>query len=98
MVARAGPAVVRVRDSDSLTPVRRARTLVAVRQLCEIVLRGGAQNIVVSKPFAGPTGGSVVPLAAARKKFKSPCLYGQGPKFVVMGTNRANSDHGGQDR
>jgi Ca2+-binding RTX toxin-like protein len=63
--------------------------LVASAQMCEIVLADG--NIVVSKPFAGPTGGTVVPLAAARKKSKSSCLSGKGPKFAVMGTNKANT-------
>jgi hypothetical protein len=78
-------------SGDSLTACPTGSVLVASAQLCEIVFADGAHNIVVSKPFAGPTGGSVVPLAAARKKFKSPCLSGKGPKFVVMGTNKANT-------
>jgi Ca2+-binding RTX toxin-like protein len=65
--------------------------LVASAQMCEIVSADGSQSIVVSKPFAGPTGGTVVPLAAARKKIKSSCLSGKGPKFVVMGTHKANT-------
>ena len=64
--------------------------------MCEIVSADGSQNIVVSKPFAGPTGGTVVSLAAARKKMKSPCLSGKGPRFVVMGTNKANTIRSGK--
>lgn len=63
--------------------------LVASAGLCEIVSPGQA-NIVVGSPFAGPTGGSVMSLAAARKKYKSSCLSGKGPKFAVVGTNGAN--------
>jgi Ca2+-binding RTX toxin-like protein len=59
------------------------------RGLCEIVSPGQA-NIVVSSPFAGPTGGTVMSLAAARKKYKSSCLSGKGPKFAVVGTNGPN--------
>jgi Ca2+-binding RTX toxin-like protein len=70
--------------------------LVASAQMCEIVSADGSQNIVVSKPFAGPTGGTVVPLAAARQKIKSSCLSGKGPKFVVMGTNKANTIRAGK--
>jgi Ca2+-binding RTX toxin-like protein len=75
---------------STLAPCPTGSTLVASQQLCEIVQGGGEGNIVVSKPFAGPTGGTVVSLAVARAKMKSPCLTGRGPKFVVMGTNKAN--------
>ncbi len=75
---------------STVAPCPTGSTLVASQQLCEIVQGDGEGNIVVSKPFAGPTGGSVVSLAAARAKMKSPCLTGKGPKFVVMGTNKAN--------
>lgn len=73
-----------------VAPCPTGSTLVASQQLCEIVQGGGQGNIVISAPFAGPTGGTVVSLAAARAKMKSPCLTGKGPKFVVMGTNKAN--------
>jgi Ca2+-binding RTX toxin-like protein len=73
-----------------VAPCPTGSTLVASQQLCEIVQGDGQGNIVVSAPFAGPTGGTVVSLAAARAKMKSPCLTGKGPKFVVMGTNKAN--------
>ncbi|HEY5244921.1 MAG TPA: calcium-binding protein, partial [Acidimicrobiales bacterium] len=78
-------------SGDSLRACPNGSVLVASAQMCEIVLADGSQNIVVSKPFAGPTGGTVVPLAAARKKVKSACLSGKGPRFVVMGTNKANT-------
>jgi Ca2+-binding RTX toxin-like protein len=78
-------------SGDSLRACPNGSVLVANAQMCEIVSADGSQNIVVSQPFAGPTGGTVVSLAAARKKMKSPCLTGKGPKFVVMGTNKANT-------
>jgi Ca2+-binding RTX toxin-like protein len=53
---------------------------------CVIFYEG--QTIFVSKPFKGPTGGTVVPLAAARAKFKSPCLSGAGPDYVLLVTAR----------
>lgn len=83
--------------SDSrVAPCATGSTLVASQQLCEIVQGGGQGNIIVSAPFAGPTGGTVVSLAAARAKMKSPCLTGKGPKFVVMGTNKANRIRAGK--
>jgi Ca2+-binding RTX toxin-like protein len=83
-------------SGDSLRACPNGSVLVASAQMCEIVGANGAQNIVVSKPFLGPTGGTVVPLAAARKKVKSACLSGKGPKFVVMGTNKANTIRAGK--
>jgi Ca2+-binding RTX toxin-like protein len=83
-------------SGDSLRACPDGSVLVASAQMCEIVSADGSQNIVVSKPFAGPTGGSVVSLAAARRKVKSACLSGAGPKFVVMGTNKANTIRAGK--
>lgn len=48
---------------------------------------GGMGEIVVGKPYQGPTGGTVVALNVARKRYHSPCLYGAGPKYAVVGTN-----------
>jgi hypothetical protein len=48
----------------------------------------GARVINVGRPFEGPGGGTVIALDEARKRFKSPCLSGPGPKFAVVGTNR----------
>jgi Ca2+-binding RTX toxin-like protein len=68
-------------------------TLIASTQLCEIVLPGGT-DIVVSRPFEGPTGGTVVALAVARKKYRSPCLYGAGSQYAIIGTNHADRIEG----
>jgi Ca2+-binding RTX toxin-like protein len=59
------------------------------RDLCIIPASqsGGMGEIVVGKPYQGPTGGRVVALAVARKLYHSPCLHGAGPKFAVVGTN-----------
>lgn len=47
-------------------------------------------DIVVGPPFSGPSGGTVVPLDVARRRYgRSPCLSGSGnPKFAIVGTNR----------
>jgi Ca2+-binding RTX toxin-like protein len=76
---------------DSLSACPPGSVLVASAQLCEIVTAGGSQSVVVSKPFEGPTGGTVMSLADARKKYKSSCLSGKGPKFVVVGSNKADT-------
>jgi Ca2+-binding RTX toxin-like protein len=55
---------------------------------------GGAQVIGVSRPFAGPTGGEVLALSVARKRYKSGCLSGPGPKFAVVGNNGNNRING----
>lgn len=56
------------------------------RLLCIITQAGGVAGIAVASPFEGPTGGTVVPLALARQQYKSACLNGPGPQFVVVGT------------
>lgn len=47
----------------------------------------GSGVLVVGRPFEGPAGGTVIPLVDARKRYRSPCLSGSGPKYVVVGTN-----------
>jgi hypothetical protein len=47
----------------------------------------GERVIRVGRPFEGPSGGTVIPLDQARRRFHSPCLSGPGPQFVVVGTN-----------
>jgi Ca2+-binding RTX toxin-like protein len=81
------------RTPASLTACPAGSTLVASTQECEIVGPGGTL-IEVSRPFAGPTGGRVVALAVARKKYKSACLSGPGPKYAIVGTNGANRIEG----
>lgn len=51
---------------------------------------GGQGVIVIGRPFTGPSGGTVVSLVNARKKYKSTCLNGPGPKFAIIGTNKAD--------
>jgi len=59
------------------------------RGLCIITAEksGGQGVIVIGVPFSGPSGGRVLSLINARKRFKSPCLSGPGPKFATVGTN-----------
>ncbi|MCA1677587.1 MAG: hypothetical protein LC777_00890, partial [Actinobacteria bacterium] len=46
-------------------------------------------TIIVGRPFAGPSGGTVVPIDIARKRFgNNVCLRGNSaPKFAIIGTN-----------
>lgn len=49
----------------------------------------GPGSVVVGPPSKGPSGGTVVTLTVARKKFPtSPCVHGQGPEYVVVGTRK----------
>lgn len=48
---------------------------------------GGQGVVVVGRPYAGPSGGRVVSLSQARKRYRSACLKGSGPKFAIIGTN-----------
>lgn len=59
-------------------------TLDPVHNVCVIVVPGGV--IFVSIPFKGPSGGTVLPLSVARKRYHSPCLYGPGPKYALVAT------------
>jgi Ca2+-binding RTX toxin-like protein len=67
-------------------------TLDSERVLCIIKASqsGGQGEIVIGRPFTGPSGGTVVSLINARKRFKSVCLTGVGPKYAIIGTNGAN--------
>jgi Ca2+-binding RTX toxin-like protein len=49
-------------------------------------------DIIVGRPYQGPSGGTVVPIDIARRKYgRSPCLGFQGaPKFAIIGTNGAD--------
>jgi Ca2+-binding RTX toxin-like protein len=67
----------------------------AARDVCIIPAGTGGSSlgeIIVGKPFQGPSGGTVLPLDVARKRFgASPCLSGNGaPKFAIVGTNKAD--------
>ena len=68
-------------------------TLDVGRNLCVIPAGTGGSilgEIIVGRPFQGPSGGTVVPLDVARRRFgRSPCLSGGGrPLFAIVGTNR----------
>jgi RTX calcium-binding nonapeptide repeat (4 copies) len=66
----------------------------AKRGVCIIPATSGSSygEIIVGKPFEGPSGGTVVPLDIARRLYgRSPCLSGGGrPLFAVIGTNKAD--------
>ncbi|WP_372790573.1 hypothetical protein [Paraconexibacter sp.] len=52
---------------------------------------GGQGEVVIGKPFEGPGGGTVISLNEARRRYKnSPCVKGPGPKYAVIGTNKAD--------
>jgi hypothetical protein len=62
---------------------------------------GGSGIIVVGRPFQGPSGGTVIGLPEAIKKYgRHECLLGSGPKYAVVGTNKADRITGtnGRDR
>lgn len=67
-------------------------TLDTSRVLCIIKASqtGGQGEIIIGRPFTGPSGGSVISLTKARQRFKSVCLTGKGPKYAIIGTNGAN--------
>jgi hypothetical protein len=77
---------------------------VVADNLCVIrsqAANGRVETIVVGRPFEGPSGGSVISLSAARKRFGSKrCLSGSGPKYAIVGTNKADRITGtnGRDR
>jgi Ca2+-binding RTX toxin-like protein len=50
----------------------------------------GPGSVIVGRPYTGPSGGTVITLGEARKRFNSPCLRGKGPKYVVYGTKGAD--------
>jgi Ca2+-binding RTX toxin-like protein len=61
-------------------------------QVCIIYKATSGSNlgdIIVGRPYQGPSGGTVVPLDIARRKYgRSPCLgFNGAPKFAIIGTN-----------
>jgi hypothetical protein len=62
-------------------------------QLCEIVTPGGI--IIVSRPFQGPSGGTVYPTSVVAAKYPGyPCTTGPGPKFALVATKRGGRVYG----
>jgi hypothetical protein len=61
-------------------------------QLCEIVVtnpNGTTSVIVVSRPFQGPSGGTVYPTSVVAAKYPGyPCTTGPGPRFALVATKR----------
>ena len=55
----------------------------AAKQFCYVKDCSGG-IIIVSRPFRGPSGGVVEAVCQAKKQYKSPCLSGPGPKFVLI--------------
>ena len=64
------------------------RTLCIIR---ESTSGSSLGDIIVGRPFEGPSGGTVVPIDVARKRFPTaPCLKGTGaPRYAIVGTNSA---------
>ncbi|MEA2494228.1 MAG: hypothetical protein QOJ29_2139 [Thermoleophilaceae bacterium] len=55
------------------------------------VIHDQGQTIVIGRPYQGPSGGSVISLRVAKQRYpNSPCVKGQGPKYVIIGTNKAD--------
>jgi Ca2+-binding RTX toxin-like protein len=77
----------------SLNACPTGSTFDPVNQVCEIVLPGGTV-IVIGPPFQEPTGGKVLALSVARRLYHSGCLYGRGPNYAIVGTNRADRING----
>jgi Ca2+-binding RTX toxin-like protein len=52
----------------------------------------GLGEIIIGPPFQGPSGGTVLPIDVARRRYgRSPCLgFAGNPKFAIIGTNRAD--------
>ena len=69
-------------------------TLIVARNLCVITVgtNGATTEIVIGRPFQGPSGGTVLPLNTARARYgNSPCLSAGGaPRFAIVGTNRGD--------
>jgi hypothetical protein len=69
-------------------------TLDIAASLCEIVTSSG-QTIIVSRPFAGPSGGTVYPTSVVASKYPGfPCTTGPGPKFALVATKRGGRVYG----
>lgn len=86
------PAGVCTRPSGNTTPTIKpcppGSTLDAERGVCVIRTEGpGGKDIIIGRPFEGPSGGRVDSLRDARKLFPSnPCVKGEGAGFVIIGT------------
>ncbi|HYF28365.1 MAG TPA: calcium-binding protein [Baekduia sp.] len=75
-------------DRAPLRPCPVGATLDGASGLC--VVRGegpGGKDIIIGLPFQGPSGGRVDSLRDALKRYPdNPCLTGDGPGYVILGT------------
>jgi len=80
-------------ESSSAKVCATGSQLDPARGLCVIPASAsnGQGTVVVGSAFTGPSGGKVVSLNAARAKYKSPCLSGSGPKFVIVGSSKKDN-------
>jgi Ca2+-binding RTX toxin-like protein len=63
-------------------------TLDLGRVLCVIAASDTHTEIIIGRPFQGPSGGTVIALVDALRRYpNSPCVRGAGPRFVIVGTN-----------
>ncbi len=63
------------------------------RNLCVILASPESSfgDIIVGTPSRSPSGGTVVPIDTARRRYgNSPCLSGPGRKFAIVGTRRSD--------
>jgi Ca2+-binding RTX toxin-like protein len=65
------------------------------RNLCVIPAGTSGSSlgeIIIGRPFQGPSGGRVIPLDVARRRYgASPCLSGSGaPKYAIVGTSKGD--------
>ena len=77
--------------SNSICP--RGSTYDPGAGLCVIERTENGRTTVISvgRPNEAPSGGTVVPVdEVTGKAAKGPCVKGRGPKYVVLGTNRAD--------
>ena len=99
-VAAAGPVCDPARQNDgSGDPIGQVcaegSVLDVDRNLCIIpagTSGSGLGEIIIGRPFQGPSGGRVIPLDVARRRYgRTPCLSGSGaPKYAIVGTNRGD--------
>ena len=89
------PPTVRVCPDGSVLDSGRSRCVIAVpgsqtdaKPVGDLTGKG---SVVVGRPGSGPSGGTVITLAQARKRFpKSRCVKGSGPRYVVVGSKRGD--------
>lgn len=87
-VALAAAAAAAAAKLGQVCPTGSSLDLAAGVCIISAANSGGQGVVVVGVPYSGPSGGRVISLTVARKRYTSPCLTGTGPKFVTVGTSR----------